>query len=61
VKFTDRRGAGARVGRGHGLGDLVEIEDTGIGISAEHLPLVFDAFWQVDQARRGHAGRGWLT
>jgi signal transduction histidine kinase len=40
---------------------VFEIEDTGIGISTEHLPLVFDAFWQVDQAptrRVGGTGLG---
>jgi signal transduction histidine kinase len=40
---------------------LFEVEDTGIGIDEQHLPRVFDAFWQVDQAptrRVGGTGLG---
>jgi signal transduction histidine kinase len=62
VKFTDRGEVQVRAWAEEDGGVLVfEIEDTGIGISAEHLPLVFDAFWQVDQAptrRVGGTGLG---
>jgi signal transduction histidine kinase len=30
---------------------LVEVTDTGIGIAAEHLPHLFERFYQVDPAR----------
>jgi len=62
VKFTDRGEVQVRAwAEDDGEVLVFEIEDTGIGISAEHLPLVFDAFWQVDQAptrRVGGTGLG---
>ncbi len=62
VKFTDRGEVQVRA-RAEEDGEVLvfEVEDTGIGISAEHLSLVFDAFWQVDQAptrRVGGTGLG---
>lgn len=39
---------------------MIQIEDTGIGIQAEHLNRVFDRFYRLDTARqaRGKAGLG---
>ncbi len=40
---------------------VVMVEDTGIGIQADHFPLIFDRFWRAEQARtscRGGMGLG---
>lgn len=34
---------------------LAKIEDTGIGIASEHIPLVFHRFWRADKARKYRA------
>ena len=35
---------------------LIEIQDTGVGIAPENLPLIFDRFWRADKARVRRAG-----
>lgn len=61
IKFT-RRGGSVKVSATIEA-DRVEIavSDTGIGVAAEHLPLVFDKFFQVDPSttrEQGGAGLG---
>jgi heavy metal sensor kinase len=56
IKFTQAGGSvGVRLALADGLARL-EVADTGIGISAEHLPHVFERFYRVDPARAGEAG-----
>ncbi len=65
VKFTDTGEVRVRVSRLQTASTLhvhdvaFEVTDTGPGISAAHLPLVFDAFHQVDGSfGRKHKGTG---
>ena len=59
VKFTPAGGRVAlRVGSGGGFVRIV-VQDTGVGLPAESLPLVFHRFWQGDPSgTREHAGLG---
>ena len=36
----------------------LRVHDTGPGIAAEHLPLIFDRFYKVDTARKASGGSG---
>jgi PAS domain S-box-containing protein len=60
VKFTDR--GAVRVDVGTADGHLhVDVTDSGNGIAPEHLPHVFNPFWQAEQPatrRAGGAGLG---
>ena len=58
VKFT--ASGGTITLRGSRTGDHVtyEIADDGAGIATEHLPHLFDRFWQATQASRAGAGLG---
>jgi len=58
VKFTDEGGVTVRV-RPTTKGLRFEVEDTGLGIAAEHLPELFKTFSQVDTSlTRAHDGAG---
>jgi heavy metal sensor kinase len=59
VKFTVHGGVTLSASEEQPHGVRVMVEDTGIGISAEHLPRIFDRFYRVDKARTtGGAGLG---
>ena len=62
VKFTDTGEVCVRARSAvEGEEIVFDVEDSGIGISEQHLPRIFDAFWQVDQAptrRVGGTGLG---
>jgi signal transduction histidine kinase len=59
VKFTPREGRVQVRLKRTGTGITFEVVDTGIGISPEFLPLVFDRFTQADaSATRRHGGLG---
>jgi signal transduction histidine kinase len=58
VKFTDAGGC-ITVGAAAGDPEIVfRVEDTGRGIAAEHLPLLFDRFWQATKIGRQGVGLG---
>lgn len=45
-------------------GAMISVEDTGIGISTDHMEKIFERFWQVDQSKtrlRGGAGLGLMV
>jgi signal transduction histidine kinase/CheY-like chemotaxis protein len=57
VKFTDRGGVSVRV-TFHDPRLRIAVRDTGIGIPADQLDRLFQAFSQVDPGPRGRAGTG---
>jgi len=58
IKFTETGSITVRVGSSEGK-QWLEVRDTGIGIAAEHLPLIFKRFQQVDtSSTRKYEGTG---
>jgi signal transduction histidine kinase len=58
TKFTGTDGRITVGARPSGEDVLFWVADTGVGISAEDLPHVFDRFWRVRKAERRGAGLG---
>ena len=60
VKFTPADGEIVLSARGDEKRESVRfsVADSGIGISADDLPHIFDRFWQVHRTHRGGAGLG---
>jgi PAS domain S-box-containing protein len=55
LKFTNRGGISVVV-RPHALGVRIDVNDTGIGISPQHLSVIWEDFRQVDQSRTREFG-----
>lgn len=55
MKFTNRGGTSI-VCREHAMGVRIDINDTGIGISSQHLSVIWEDFRQVDQSRTREFG-----
>ena len=55
LKFTNRGGVSVVV-RPHAMGVRIDINDTGIGISPQHLSVIWEDFRQVDQSRTREFG-----
>jgi two-component system phosphate regulon sensor histidine kinase PhoR len=59
VKYTPESGTVAVKWRVDANGGHLEVRDTGIGISSEHLPRLTERFYRVDAGRsRKHGGTG---
>jgi DNA-binding NarL/FixJ family response regulator/signal transduction histidine kinase len=58
LKFTPAGGTVTVQAKALGEEVLFLVTDTGVGIAAEHLPQLFDRFWQARHTRRGGAGLG---
>ena len=58
VKFTPAGGRIALHGEIRATRVVYEVRDSGAGIAPEHLPHLFDRFWQATQTSRAGAGLG---
>lgn len=55
IKYTDKGGVTINIKKDN-TNIQIEIEDTGIGIPAEHLPRIFERFYVVDKSRSKRIG-----
>ncbi|WP_127502456.1 sensor histidine kinase [Actinoplanes solisilvae] len=56
IRYTDRDGRVIVRVRAEGGRAVLEVRDTGVGISAGDLPHVFERFWRADPARQRATG-----
>ncbi|MFC7743293.1 sensor histidine kinase [Nocardiopsis composta] len=56
IRHTPEGGTVTVRGRRDGADALIEVADTGTGISAEDLPHVFGRFWRADKSRNRRTG-----
>lgn len=56
VKYTPEGGSVEVSASNYGNDVVIKVKDTGIGISKEHIPRLFERFYRVDKARSRNVG-----